>query len=191
MTELYSPEARQCLTGVIDVLTKMDGSQRAASCKAIETYGTPFLYAVFGLVSFGDYDFNSGLWQLLGLSGLIVTAIALCVCFGYSTSSALLAAVLILATSGPLASDIRTGNVNQVQVALLSSFLLLRFRWPNGNGDVVAGIVLELIVGFKPDAAPVAAFLALLWLVDRRYATLRRQLQRCALAVWPLSWLGA
>ena len=43
----------------------MNGAQR---WDVLETYGTPFLYAVFGRLSTGDYDVDSVAWQAISLS---------------------------------------------------------------------------------------------------------------------------
>ncbi|MGD0863821.1 MAG: glycosyltransferase family 87 protein [Candidatus Limnocylindrales bacterium] len=175
VTDIYSEPARQELAARIDTDVNAGSSvravQAAASWPVLQTYGTPFLFALFGVLSTGDYDLDSGLWQLLSLGALIAAVLALCACFRYSRPAGLFLLALILAASGPLASDIRTGNVNQLQVGILAAILVTRARWSVPRGDLASGVLLGLLVGFKPDAAPVVGALVVLWLLDRRFAT--------------------
>ena len=180
VTDIYSTSARATLGAQINTATDEGTSVRAAQAaqewQVLNTTGTPFLYAVFGTLSTGDYDLDSGTWELIGLLALIAASVGLCLAFGYSGVAALAVTAMLVGTSGALVSDVRTGNVNQVQVGILAAFFLLRLRWPTPRGDVAAGVLLGALIAFKPDLAPVAGFLVLLWFVDRRFGTLRRVL---------------
>ena len=180
VTDIYSAPARSALGAQINTAAEESTSVRAARAaqewRVLQTTGTPFLYTVFGALSTGDYDLDSGAWEALGLLALIAASVGLCLAFGYSDVGALVVTALLIGTSGALVSDIRTGNVNELQVGVLAAFLVLRLRWPTPRGDVAAGALLGALIAFKPDLAPVAGFLVLLWFIDRRIGTLRRGL---------------
>jgi hypothetical protein len=180
VTDIYSDQARHFLAGRFKAEAQASGSQRAVNADShwpvLETYATPFLYAVIGAISTGDYEFDTVLWQLLRFGAFLAAALALCRLFRYSWAGGLVAVSVILGTSVPLRNDLASGNVNEVQVGVLAALLVLRARWPTPSGDLAAGVLLGLLVGFKPDTAPIALLLVVLWVVDRRFGTLVKQL---------------
>ena len=60
VTDIYSDPARHTLAQQIQADAAQSGStaavEGAARWDVLETYGTPFLYALFGRLSTGDYD---------------------------------------------------------------------------------------------------------------------------------------
>ena len=71
VTDIYSDPARHTLARQIQTDAAQSGSTAAVAGAArwdvLETYGTPFLYALFGRLSTGDYDINSTAWQAISL----------------------------------------------------------------------------------------------------------------------------
>jgi 4-amino-4-deoxy-L-arabinose transferase-like glycosyltransferase len=72
----------------------------------------------------------------------------------------------------PLGEDLADGNVNQIQLALLSLFLALQRRAPALAASVAAGTVLGLANAFKPNLAYVLVALTLGWLAERAWRRL-------------------
>jgi hypothetical protein len=198
VTDIYSDPARHLLADTVRAEAQRSGSQRAINAvkhwPVLETYSTPFLYAVFGSISTGDYEFDSIVWQLLRFGAFLAAVLALCRLFRYSWAGSLVALAIILGTSIPLRNDLASGNVNEVQIGALAAFLVMRARWPTSRGDLASGVLLGLLIAFKHDTAPVAGLLVLLWVADRRFGTLARQAAGMSLgaaiafAVGVLAW---
>ncbi len=87
----------------------------------------------------------------------------------------------------PVQSDLQVGNVNTVQLFLLSVFLLLRKRYRGLLGGLGGGVVLGLALCFKPNILLSVLFFFWITLVHRRYRKLVQSfsglLLGCALAV--------
>lgn len=89
---------------------------------------------------------------------------------------------MVLLWCEPLASDLRVGNVNQLQLAGVAMYLLLRCR-PESLLllddhrvlDLFSGLVLGLLVAFKPTLAVIPMLLTMAWIIDRRWRTLLTQ----------------
>jgi len=185
VTDIYSDEARHQLGSVINAEATAGTSSRAvdaaARWKVLETYGTPFFYALFGTLSTGDYDLDSAVWQLVGIGCLLAGILAMGRVFGYPIYVSLIAAAVVIGTSQALFSDVRTGNVSELQVGLMALFIVMRARWRTARGTLAAGVLLGLSVAFKPNIALVPVPLIVLWLIDRRFSTLVRQVGGMAL----------
>jgi hypothetical protein len=186
VTDLYSTEGRAGLTVVIDDTVSHGTSVRAKTAAAsrgtVETYATPFLYLLFGVASTGDYDLDSGIWELIGLLAVALAVFALGVRIGFGPPVAAMAVAAVFVTSGPLASDIRTGNVNAAQVALIALWMLSRLRPRSDALDVAGGALLVFAAMLKPDVAVIAITLAAVWLIDARLRTLAMQVLGMAVA---------
>lgn len=146
--------------------------QAAAQRQTLQTYSTPWLYALFGVCSSGDYERDLSRFQLVSLLALVAGILALARLLGYALAESLLAAGVLLAAFWPVQSDASVGNVNRLQLALLAGFLWLQ-RSPRTALQIAAGALLGLTVAMKPNLACVPLLL-LVW-----YA-LARQTRRLA-----------
>ena len=140
--------------------------------RTIETFSTPFLYAAVNAFASGDYERDYARFIAVALAALALSLAALGWMLEYSALEILLFAAVTWLWCEPLTSDLRVGNVNELQLAGVTLYLLLRRR-PEGVGaDILSGLVLGLLVAFKPTLGVMPILLALAWIVDRRWRTL-------------------
>jgi hypothetical protein len=141
----------------------------------LQTYSSPFLYAVFGLGSTGNYETDLCNYRVLLLACLVLGVVALCRLLNHSLNLTLGAVAIFSAWFDPFASDLRMGNVNTVQFALLAAYLwvVARRRWR--GQDILGGAIIGLTVAFKPNLVLIAAVLAADCLLNRQYRRLGLQ----------------
>ena len=143
----------------------------------IETFSTPFLYAVFGLLTGGEPDYETAFDRFLSFSVVCgcVSIVVLALGLRYRLVDALLWVAVLALWSEPASSDWRVGNVNVVQLAGVSAYLA-SLRIPNRwISDAGGGALLGLLVAFKPTLGVVPLVLAASWVIERRWRTLAVQ----------------
>jgi hypothetical protein len=86
-----------------------------------------------------------------------------------------LALLTLFLCSDPLSSDSRVANVNTLQLAGVAAYLWLLRGAPSNAREVSAGALLALLILLKPTLALGVVFLAVGWIADRRWRTLRVQ----------------
>ena len=179
VVDIWDPAARRHLAGVF--LRRANQSEGplergAAGFRSgeLEAAATPFLYTVFSALETGHYDRDVGRYRALSL-GLACLALA-GLCWLLQTGALQAAAALAFTTWAwlPIGDDLVVGNVNQLQLALLSLFLLLQRRARELGASVAAGAVLGLANAFKPNLSYVLLALTLGWGVDRSWSRLLR-----------------
>src|SRR5262249_50295799 len=119
--DLYSDDARERIGRAFHAEPNADPSgsrHRAVSelRRSLETYSTPFLYAVFGLTASGDYEGDYQRYVLVCLAFGAGALLILGHVLGYDRETAIAAAALFLGWFEPIQLDIRVGNVNALQV---------------------------------------------------------------------------
>lgn len=139
--------------------------QAATKFRRLETTATPFLYASFTPFVTNDYDRDRIGFNVFSVLAFLFALGALTRRLGYgATGSLLLMAFTVLAFE-PFASDVRVGNVNRLQFALLALYVLL--LWDTGPRDRlragVAGTWLGLLGMWKPNVAFVAFAVVVFW----------------------------
>lgn len=180
---IYSTDDRQQMQalGREILIAGPQPSQRLAGCvefrkNGIETFSTPFLYAALNSVAIGrQFDADFDRYLNLCLTALILSILLLGWMLGYTLAESLLFTAAILMWCEPLASDLMNGNVNQLQLAGVTLYLLLRRGLPGLLRDLASGFVLGILVAFKPTLGVIPMLLGLAWIVDRRWGTLLRQ----------------
>jgi len=135
----------------------------------LDTFSTPFLYAVFGAFSSGDYERDLATHRALSLLVLVLSIAALCELLGYGLPATLVAITLFACFFAPSRSDVLVGNVNHFQLGLLTLFLWLADRFRGIPGDVAGGFLLGLGAMFKPNIALVIGLLWLGWAMRREF----------------------
>jgi hypothetical protein len=186
-----------------------EGSDRmlavAMARPRLELFSTPLLYAVFGVFP-GHYERDLFLYRIVCLLAALAAILLLAAALGYSPARALVMLAFVLLLFEPLRSDIRVGNVNQLQLFLISLFVWLSADRRRPWRDVAVGCVLALAVLFKPNVALLFPLLVAQRLFAREKARLMRELAGAALGAlagfaigsiffrsptaW-LDWLGA
>jgi hypothetical protein len=143
--------------------------------RVLETYSSPFLYSFFRLFSLGSYETSFRIYLLVCLICSSVGILALCSSFRYPFLTSLLAIAVFMEWFEPLLSDIRVGNVNQLQLGLLGLYVWLQSRAELPRRHLIGGIVLGLGIMFKPNLAFVVGMLSLAWLINGRFRKLLEQ----------------
>ena len=131
--------------------------------RSLEPMGTPFLYAAFSPFP-ADYETAQ-----LGYTALLYAAagaavFALARLWGMAAWPSLCVALLVLLTSNPFAQDVRSGNVNSLQLALVVALVAVSARRRFTGNDWVDGLfmgALALMVAFKPNTPWIAIALGL------------------------------
>lgn len=145
------------------ILQKYDAGRR----RRIDSVSSPFLYTTLQWVS-GDYDLALQQYHALLLvffvAGMIATARA---CRIPLPAALLLMAGVLLAFRG-VEADIRVGNVNCLQFGAIGLSLIAP--------PLLSGVILGLLVAFKPNLILVPALLAFARLLARDWKRLRAEL---------------
>ena len=134
--------------------------------RSLEPMATPFLYAVFS--AFGtDYEAAQRIYTALLCAAAGLAVFGLARLRGVDTTLSACVALLVLLTFNPFAQDVRSGNVNSLQLAVAAALVGVSARgWFSGN-DWIDGLylgVLALLVAFKPNTPWIALALGLHYL---------------------------
>jgi hypothetical protein len=172
--DIYSDAARQELGRLIQAEAQVQGSSprevwASNYWPVAQTTGTPFIYALLGIVQTGDFELDSTLFEIISLAALAGSLLWLCRRLGYGRARGLLLLGVVAATSEPLFMDLGWGNVNSLQVAMLTGYLVLRSGTPNSGRQIAAGVLLGIAILFKPNLALVVPLLALELILSRRW----------------------
>lgn len=124
---------------------------------------SPVLYTVIGLLSSGAYDSDQHIFLVVCFVSFIISILLLCNLFRIPTFVAMMMLMFFLFYFSPLQSDISVGNVNQIQLLMLSCFMYLMAR----SRNVLAGLVLGVAFMFKPNIFIVFPLLVILMTIDR------------------------
>jgi hypothetical protein len=182
LDNIYSQQDRQQLADLGSGLLRSSSqrSKRLAGSvefrqRTIETFSTPFLYATIHSFASNQYDRDYDYFLNICLAALMLSILAMGWLLCFSLAESLLFAAVVVLWCEPLTSDLRVGNVNQLQLAGLALYLLSRCRPESMPMDVLGGLVLGLLVAFKPTLGVIPILLALAWIIDHRWRTLWRQ----------------
>lgn len=158
---------------------KADEAKDAPRLKRIAAYkkemsftATPFLYWVTAKIAVGVYETDLTIWHALSLFMLAAFIIVACRLLGYSAATTLAIFLPVVVWFVPLHSDLRVGNVNSFQLGMVGLAMWLQSRSNNSKYLFAAGVVIGLLVMFKPNLAPVGLILAGGWLLRHQYSRL-------------------
>jgi hypothetical protein len=135
----------------------------------IEPTGTPFYYAVHGLLP-ADFDLAHLLYSVAQYLAAALSVFLLARLRGAGALPALCAAALVVATFNPFVQDLRVANVNSLQLLFIAALLWIAAkRWydtyPLVDRLYLAALAVFLV--FKPNTIFIAAALALHYAVAR------------------------
>lgn len=182
--DVYSTEGRARLAAWTGAHADASSSSRlrasAGYRQRFETFSTPFLYQSLHWLARGDYDRDLAAFQMAGLAAALAAVLLLARMMGYGWTSALLLFLLLSLASEPMASDMRVANVNRFQLLAMALWLWLQ-RSDASARQLSAGVLLGLLVAFKPTLAPAVLLLLLVGAATRQWR--RMALQAAGLAL--------
>jgi hypothetical protein len=161
--------------------------------RSLEPMATPFLYAVFSM--FGtDYEAAQRLYTAMLYAAAALAVFGLAKLRGFDATMSACTALLVLLTFNPFAQDVRSGNVNSLQLAALVALVAVTVRgWFSGN-DWIDGLylaVLALLVAFKPNTPWIALALGMHYLALRGLRAFAIGVVEAALAALAAFAIGA
>lgn len=174
---IYEPEARPRMAEIFSRRAEEDGSGRIRAAarfrrEEIQAASTPFLYSFFYLMRSGEYEKDIRRYRILCLGCFVLAILAVCRLAGYGLEGTLVVLAFAFWAFLPVQDDLRDGNVNQIQFALLALYLWLQRAGKPAWRDLLAGAVLGVAIAFKPNLALVAVVLGLFWAIGGRVRTL-------------------
>ena len=163
-----APYAR-VLNGMADasVSAKLRDANRLR--RSLEPMATPFLYGLFSVFG-ADYENAQRIYTALLYAAAALSVFALARMRGVGGWMAGCTALLVLLTFNPLAQDVRSGNVNSLQLAVLTALVAVGARGRFTGSDPIDGLylgALALLVLFKPNTPWIALALGLHYLAVR------------------------
>jgi len=172
--DLYAAGAGPRMAAIFNARAAAAGEPRFKAAaefrkEEIQIASTPFLYALVTLPSGGDFETDFRRHRVILLACTLPSLVLLSCSLGYSAEGALAFLAFVIWAFTPLRNDLFDGNVNGIQLALLTLYLFLHRRGGNVAVSLAAGAVLGLAVAFKPNLAFVPVALAILWIANGRY----------------------
>lgn len=176
---VYSQQARAEIGGKWLEEAAKDRSSRlyavARRRPQLETFSTPFLYAVFSVFSSGDYEVDYRCYLAGSMAISLAAIVLICRSAGASATATALWIAFFFGCFQPLRADVAVGNVNQLQVGVLALFVWSQHgpaaRWR----DFLGGALLGFLVAFKPNLGMAVGLLLLSWMVCGRWLKLFTQ----------------
>ena len=183
---VYADEARSRIGAefVTRSLTDEDSERRRVAARpwpVLEPTATPLLYTAFRPLTSGSYEAAHFAFRRLGLTACAAGLLVMAHLVGHGPAAALLLLAFVAYSFQPLNADIRVGNVNQIQVGVIGAYLWLSSRDDVSRAQIAAGVLLALLVLFKPNLLPVLPVLAACWALRGRRRKLARQAAGLAL----------
>lgn len=130
--------------------------------RGIDVVQTPLFLSVFRTLRTDNYDRDYRWFLAVSLACFFAAVYVLGRIVGFSVPVALIAASALGLALDAETSELRVGNVNNIQLALMVVFLLLQRR-SSTWADVASGAFLALGIAFKPNVALLAVSLGLTW----------------------------
>ena len=132
----------------------------------LETYSSPFLYTLLGLLRFRTYETAFQIYRIFSLLCGLLAILLFCRLLSYSTLQTLAVIVIFTGWFEPFFSELRVLNVNLLQLMLLAILCWMLGKQCSEWWDVAIGFLIGFIVVFKPNTLFVGALL-FAWYVFR------------------------
>jgi len=145
----------------------------------IDATASPLLYAAVGLISSGNYATDQKRFLFASMASLVLSVLLLCRLFRLTAIETVLLLTFLFWNYEPLLSDLRVGNVNQIQLLAMVLFISFAAR----SRPFWAGLVIGAATAFKPTTFMVLALVLVAALIDREYRDLLRTVLGGVLAI--------
>jgi hypothetical protein len=136
----------------------------------IEPTATPFQYALFDLISSGNYEHDYSVFLAISILLYTLGVYALARLAGAAVVASAVFTAFCSLCFWPLRLDISFGNVTEIQLAFIALyFAALRLRHPVG-GPALSAAMLAFSFYFKPNIVFAVALMGASWFIlnDRR-----------------------
>ena len=153
----------------------------------VDATGTPFVYAIVGLLSSPDFAGDAAVFQFVSAVCFLIALGLLLRTLRFPLWSAVLALVFFGLEFTPIRADVRVGNINQLQLLTLALFIVLSTK----GRPLVAGLALGFGAALKPNLLPVAIAALLFALAARDYRRLTRTMTGLLTAIAIAVAIGA
>jgi hypothetical protein len=120
----------------------------------LDATGSPFLYALVGLLSSGDYDVDRRRFLAVSLGCLVMAVWLLGRRLAHPPPEAFLFCTYAVLFFSPVDSDSRVGNLNQILLLAVAAYVHLA-AW---GRLLTAGMILGAGIVFKPTIASIFVF---------------------------------
>lgn len=169
---IYSEESRrvvgQSLLAYSGSLPRSSMMRKAAEYRTVlETYSSPFLYTALAVFGLENYDLSLQIFRIFSLLLGGMGIIAICHRLKLSSIEVLLFLVFLTSWFMPISSELRTANVNLIQLGIIGIAYYIYTSRAIPNNVFIAGVLISSLVSFKPNTVFIPFFL-LLWLLLRR-----------------------
>ena len=152
---------------VLNAMADASPSQKLKSAnrerRSLEPMGTPFLYATFSVFP-ADYEGAQAVYTALQYAAAGFGIFLLVRLLGLGAWPAACAALFVLLAFNPFAQDVRVGNLNSIQLAVLAALIGVSSTKRFTGRPWIDGLFLgclALLVALKPNTPWIAAALAL------------------------------
>jgi glycosyl transferase family 87 len=135
----------------------------------IDVTGTPFLYMIIGLLSGGNYEHDQMIFMVLSSMCFIISIIILCYIVKFSLLSTLTLLLVFISLYLPLFSNLQVGNVNLVQLFIITLYIWAITRTEKYIYLVAAGLLLGVGIMVKPNIALIFILSSMMYLADKKY----------------------
>jgi Glycosyltransferase family 87 len=152
----------------------------------IEATGSPWLYALIGALSSGDFPTDQKRFLFVSMACLVASILFLSRLLRFNTLAIALLFAFILWNYEPFLSDINAGNVNEFQLFGIVLFIFFAAR----SQPLLAGLTIGATTAFKPITLMVMALSVIVGVADQDYEELLYMLLGC-LAGFAASVVGA
>lgn len=190
---IYAPDGQKELALEVARLSAVPGTsarQRQVTSAVLRFYdgslsttGTPFMLALTGSLSTGNYDRDVATFLIFSFLVFCISILVLCRLLRFSFASTLLALVLFLSWYQPLFSNLRNGNLSAIQLFVVTIFILLFGKSKTTAGTTIAGLVLGLGIMFKPNIVLILALSLTATLLRRDFKKIFRLLAGSSLGI--------
>ena len=136
----------------------------------LDATGTPFAYALVGLVSSDDFAAAAAGFQFFSLLCFVAALALLLRLLHFPGWAAVLCFVFFGFQFTPIRADVRVANVNEIQLLALALFIALAAT----QRSFSAGVCLGLGIALKPNLVLVAVAAAAFALISRDFRRLGR-----------------
>ena len=170
---VYSDDARRELGA--EFLKSASGSSSprqiaaAAFRPTLETYSSPFLYAVFRVFSSGWYEIDLDRYRGILIAGMVFSIVMFTRLLNQSWNITSIAIGWTCLWFAPFSADMEVANVNGAQLAALAVYLWMRMRLRGPRRDLLSGALLGIAIAFKPNIIFVVAMLMAYWLLNGQW----------------------